>query len=242
MDFKAFFNSSASSHVDASEVVSDPSPKLRVSGLTFTTKPSFEEIIPSLKQWGQNVLLLGQSNAGKSFFLKKLLHIIKPKRLVVISNTSPEQYRQDGMVLKHYSVMPESIEETSIQPESYVIIDDIRIMGLKHGNQRECLYKFFTMYSHHFKLNVFFLSQSFDNMKDMKINTRFLYLFRFTDKTNIKRYIDTLFGGRCIKSNLIYRLYDKLLENCERPILAIDCSRNQYFTYCDGTSQAVHFE
>ena len=108
--------------------------------------------------------------------------------------------------------------------------------------QRECLYKFFTMYSPHFKLNGFFLSQSFDNMKDMKINTRFLYLFRFTDKTNIKCYIDTLFGGRCIKSNLIYRLYDKLLENCERPVLAIDCSRNQYFTFCVGTSQAVHFE
>ena len=59
MDFKAFFNSSVASHVDASEVESDPSPKLRVSGLTFTTKPSFEKIIPSLKQWGQNVLLLG---------------------------------------------------------------------------------------------------------------------------------------------------------------------------------------
>ena len=135
--------------------------------------------------------------------------------------------------------MPESIEETYIQPESYVIIDDIR---MKHGNQRECLYKFFTMYSHHYKLNVFFLSQSFDNMKDMKINTRFLYLFRFTDKTNIKRYIDTLFGGKCIKSNLIYRLHEKLLDNCERLVLAIDCSRNQYFTYCNGTSQAVHFE
>ena len=98
------------------------------------------------------------------------------------------------------------------------------------------------MYTHHYKLNVFFLSQSFDNMMDMKINTRFLYRFRFTDKTNIKRYIDTLFGGKCIKSNLIYRLYEKLLDNCERPVLAIDCSRNQYFTYCNGTSQAVHFE
>ena len=40
------------------------------------------------------------------------------------------------MVLKHYSVMPESIEKTCIQPESYVIIDDIRIMGLKHGKSR----------------------------------------------------------------------------------------------------------
>ena len=139
-------------------------------------------------------------------------------------------------------VMPESVEKTCIQPESYVIIDDIRIMGLKHGNQRECLYKFFTMYTHHYKLNVFFLSQSFDNMMDMKINTRFLYRFRFTGKTNIKRYIDTLVGGKCIKSNLIYRLYEKLLDNCERPVLAIDCSRNQYFTYCNGTSQAVHFE
>ena len=148
------------------------------------------------------MLLLGQSNAGKSYFLKRLLSIVKPKRLVVISNTSANQYRQDGMDLKHYSRMPESIDETSIEPESYVSIDDIRVMGLKHGSQRECLYKFFTMYSHHHKLNVFFLSQSFDNIKDMKINANFLYLFRFTDKANVKRYIDTLFGGKCNKSNL----------------------------------------
>ena len=91
----------------------------------------------------------------------------------------------------HYSAMPESIDETSIKPESYVVIDDIQVMGLKHSSQRECLYKFFTMYSHHHKLNVFFLSQSFDNIKDMKINANFLHLFRCTDKANVKRYIDT---------------------------------------------------
>ncbi len=45
------------------------SPKLRVPGLTYTTKPSFEEIIPRWKDGRQNVLLLGQSNAGKSFFI-----------------------------------------------------------------------------------------------------------------------------------------------------------------------------
>ena len=82
------------------------------------------------------MFFLGQSDADKSYFLKKLLSVVKPKRLVVISNTSPEQYQQDGMVLKHYSMMPESIEETSIQPESYVVIDDNRVMGLKHGNPR----------------------------------------------------------------------------------------------------------
>ena len=55
---------------------------------------------------GQNVLLLGQSNAGKSFFLKQLLSVVKPKRLVVISNTSARQYQQDGMDLKHYTFLP----------------------------------------------------------------------------------------------------------------------------------------
>ena len=43
-------------------------------------------------------------------------------------------------------------------------------------------------------------------MKDMKINCPFLYLFRFTDKTNIRRYINTLFGGKSIKANLIFKL------------------------------------
>ena len=207
-----------------------------------STKPSFEEIIPRWKDGGRMFYFSVKATLESLSSWRSSCTSSNQKRLVVISNTSPEQYRQDGMVLKHCSVMPESIEKTCIQPESYVIIDDIRIMGLKHGNQRECLYKFFTMYTHHYKLNVFFLSQSFDNVMDMKINTRFLYRFRFTDKTNIKRYIDTLFGGKCIKSNLIYRLYEKLLDNCERPVLAIDCSRNQYFTYCNGTSQAVHFE
>ena len=145
MDFHAFFSKTSSiEHTDH--------PYFRVPGLTFSEKPYFQEIIPQLAKWGQNVLLLGQSNAGKSYFLKRLLSIIKPKRLVVISNTSANQYRQDGMDLKHYSTMPESIDETNIKPESYVVTDDIRVMGLKHGSQRECLYKFFTMYSHHHKL------------------------------------------------------------------------------------------
>ena len=96
------------------------------------------------------------TNAGKSYFMKKLLEVMRPKRLYVISNTSPEQYRQEGTLIKHYSVMPESIEDTNIEPESYVIIDDIRVLALKCGSQRECLYKFFTMYSHHKNLNVFF--------------------------------------------------------------------------------------
>ena len=214
----------------------------RVPGLTIHKKSWFSEILPALQDWGQNVLLLGQSNMGKSYFMKNLLKEVKPERLVVISNSSPDQYRQEGMELKYYSTMPESIEDTAIQPESYVIIDDMRVMALKHGSQRECLYKFFTMYSHHHKLNVFFLSQSFDNIKDMKINANFLYVFRFTDKANIKRYIDTLFGGRCHKSSLIYKLYEKLLDKCHRPILAIDSSRNEYSAYCNKESFKVEFE
>ena len=63
------------------------------------------------------MLLLGQSNAGKSYFTKKLLGVVRPKRLYVISNTSAEQYRQKGTLLKQYSVMPESIEDTNIEPE-----------------------------------------------------------------------------------------------------------------------------
>ena len=76
----------------------------------------------------------------------------------------------------------------------------------------------------------------------MKINSNFLYLFRFTDKTNIRRYINTLFGGKSIKANLIFKLHEKLLEKCQRPILAIDCSRNLYCTYCNGKSFKVEFE
>ena len=133
MDFYSFF-SKAPAQVSLRQVELAPSPKLRVPGLTFSEKPYFQEIIPRLAKWGQNVLLLGQSNAGKSFFLKQLLSVVKPKRLVVISNTSARQYQQDGMDLKHYSTMPESIDETGIKPESYVIIDDIRVMGLKHGS------------------------------------------------------------------------------------------------------------
>ena len=131
-------------------------PEFHIPGLEFELKPNFDELIPSLRGWGQNVLLLGQSNAGKSYFMKKLLEVMRPKRLYVISNTSPEQYRQEGTLIKHYSVMPESIDDTNIEPESYVIIDDIRVLALKCGSQRECLYKFFTIYSHHKNLNVFF--------------------------------------------------------------------------------------
>ena len=243
MDFANFFSSHLPTRGDVTtkSVTKSESGAIRVPGLVLRPKAHFEEILPSLKSWGQNVLLLGQSNAGKSYFLKRLLSVAKPERLVVISNTSAEQYRQEGMDLKHYSTMPEAIEDTDIQPESYVIVDDIRVMALKHGTQREFLFKLFTMYSHHHRLNVFFLSQSFDRIHDIKLNTTFLYLFRFTDKSNIKRYISTLFGGKCIKSNTIFKLYEKLLDVCQRPILGIDCSRNLYFTYCNDQTKRVEF-
>ena len=67
-----------------------------IPGLEFHRKEWFDEILPSPKEWRQNVLLLGQSNMGKSYFLRRLLNIVKPKRLVVISNTSAEQYRHEA--------------------------------------------------------------------------------------------------------------------------------------------------
>ena len=93
-----------------------------------------------------------------------MLGHVPPDRLYVISDKSANQYRDYVKHTKHYAVMAESIEDTDIQPHSYVIIDDIRVMNLKCGTQREALYKFFMMWSHHRKLNVFFLSQSFDNI------------------------------------------------------------------------------
>ena len=157
MDFQALFKRSKTSAVSS---VTKPTvaPKvhtLTIPGLEFRENRWFDEILPSLQTWGQNVLFLGQSNMGKSYFLKRLLKQVKPERVVVISNTSPEQYRLDCKHFKHYSTMPDCIEDMDIQPQTYVIIDDIRVMALKHGSQRECLYKFFTMYSHHHKLNVF---------------------------------------------------------------------------------------
>ena len=148
---------------------------LVLSGLEFHEKEWFAEFVPALRKWSQNVLVFfGQSNMGKSFFLKKLLAHVRPDRLYVILDTLADQYRDYAKHTKHYAVMPESIEDTDIQPQSYVIIDDIRVMNLKCGTQREALYKFFTMWSHHRKLNVYFLSQSFDNIKHMKVNTNFL--------------------------------------------------------------------
>lgn len=73
----------------------------QIPGLTFRKKPHFEENLPTLQDWVQKVQLLGQSNAGESSFLKKLLNTVRPEQLVVISNTSAKQYRQDGMTLKH---------------------------------------------------------------------------------------------------------------------------------------------
>ena len=112
MNFSNFF----------SDDIPTSKPEFHIPGLEYELKPDFDELIPSLRGWGQNVLLLGQSNSGKSYFLKKLLEVMRPKRLYVISNTSPEQYRQEGTLIKHYSVMPESFDDTNIEPESYVII------------------------------------------------------------------------------------------------------------------------
>ena len=140
--------------------------------------------------------------AWESYFLKKLLAHVRPDRLYVISDTSADQNRNYAQHTKLYAVMPKSIKDTDIQPQSYVTIDDVRVMNLKCGTQREALYKFFTMWSHHRKLNVFFISQSFENTKNMKVNTNFLYLFLFTDRSNVKSFINTLFGGSGNKSPL----------------------------------------
>ena len=75
---------------------------------------------------------------------------------------------------------------------------------------------------------MFFLNQSFDNIKNMKVNTNFLYLFRFMDKSNVKHFINTLFGGMGSKPALIFRLYEKLLDCCECPILDIDCTKDMF--------------
>ena len=127
--------------------------------------------------------------------------------MIKFSDTSADQYQDYAKHTKHYAVMPESIEDIDIQLQNYMIIDDMRVMNLKCGTQREALYKFFMIWSHHRKLNVFFLSQSFDNIKKMKMNTNFPYLFCFTDRSNVKRFINTLFGGSCNKSALIFKLY-----------------------------------
>ena len=93
MDFYTFFSKAPTQallhQVEHSESTDKPLTthhppltRLRVPGLTFSEKPYFQEILPSLAKWGQNVLLLGQSNAGKSFFLKQLLGVVQPKQLV----------------------------------------------------------------------------------------------------------------------------------------------------------------
>ena len=82
---------------------------------------------------------------------------------------------------------------------------------------------------------MFFLSQSFDNIKNMKVNTNFLYLFRFTDKSKVKRFFNTLFRGSGNRSALIFKLYEKLLDRCERPILGIDCTNNRFCSHCGGS-------
>ena len=97
------------------------------------------------------------------------------------------------------------------------------------------------MLNHHRKLNVFFLSRSFDNIKYMKVNTNFFDLFRFTDTSNVKRFINTLFEGSGGKSALIFKLYEKLLDRCESPILGIDCTNNMFCYYSDDQSVAVEF-
>ena len=76
----------------------------------------------------------------------------------------------------------------------------------------------------------------------MKVNTNHLYLFRFTDKSNVKRFINTLFGGSGNKPGLIYKLYEKLLEKCQRPILGIDCTNNKFCYYCDNDTFTVDFQ
>ena len=53
--------------------------KLIIPGLEFRAKQRFDEILPALQDWGQNILFLGQSNMGKSHFLKELLKETKPK-------------------------------------------------------------------------------------------------------------------------------------------------------------------
>ena len=56
MNFSSFF----------SDDIPTGKPEFHIPGLEFELKPNFDEFIPSLRGWGQNVLLLGQSNAGKS--------------------------------------------------------------------------------------------------------------------------------------------------------------------------------
>ena len=88
---------------------------------------------------------------------------------------------------------------------------------------------------------MFFLSQRFDYIINTKVNANFLYLFRFTNKSNVKRLINTLVRGVGNKPALIFRLYEKLLDCCERSILAIDCTKNKFCYCCNDQSMDVEF-
>ena len=134
MDFRLLFPSRRS---DGGACSVAATAGLVLPGLEFHEKGWFAELVPALRKWGQNVLFLGQSSIGKSLFLKNLLVHFRPDQLYVISDMSADQYRDYAKHTKYYAVMPESIEDTDIQPQSYMVINDIRVMNLKCGTQRE---------------------------------------------------------------------------------------------------------
>ena len=89
---------------------------------------------------------------------------------------------------------------------------------------------------------MFFLSQGFGNIRDMKVNTNLVYLLRFKDIRNEKSFINTLIGGSRNKSAFIFKPYEKLLDSWDRPILDIGCRKNKFCNYCDDQSVAVEFQ
>ena len=103
MDFRLLFPSRRSDG-DACSVAATAG--LVLPRLEFHEKEWFAELVPALRKWGQNVLFLGQSGMGKSFFLKKLLANVCPDRLYMISDTSADQYRDNTKHTKNFAVMP----------------------------------------------------------------------------------------------------------------------------------------
>ena len=70
MDFRLLFPSCRS---DGGACSVATTADLVLPGLEFHEKEWFAELVPALRKWGLNVLFLGQSSMGKSFFLKMLL-------------------------------------------------------------------------------------------------------------------------------------------------------------------------
>lgn len=191
-------------------------------------------------------LICGPSGTGKSNALMALLlekEGLKFKNIYIFANTLQQaKYKFLQKIITGVPGMQfftfnneKPLTPAECLPHSVVIFDDIGLESQKSA-------KSFFMHGRHFKLSVFFLSQSYSSItkQNLRDNSNFIILFK-TDLASLKRIFDEQCVGDCTFQQFSKMCSDIWREKFQFLVIDKTCLPEKG-KYRNGFNKFLHFK